>query len=77
MNIAVKGEKTDGVHDSEGDVPNPRSQRLSENERRGNERGADDVRSAVFDLLLVLRERLVQYMALALDGETERLNEGR
>ena len=36
-----------------------------------------DVRPAVFDLLLLLRECLVQYMALALDCETERLNEGR
>ncbi len=35
-----------------------------------------NVRPAVLDLLLLDRQRLVQYMALALDSEAERLNEG-
>lgn len=35
-----------------------------------------NVRPAVLDLLLLLGERLIQYMALALDSEAERLNEG-
>ena len=36
----------------------------------------ENARPAVLDLLLVLRERLVQHMTLPLDSEAERLNEG-
>ena len=36
-----------------------------------------NVRPAVLDLLLLLGERLIQHMALALDSEAEGLNERR